>query len=79
MQAMEDREQLPNLFKAECQKIISELRYLFAIEIETVEDLVSDTFFPLPNFGKIIGFAETPTAWLYTVATKNKARIKENS
>lgn len=67
------QELLQNLFKAERQKIISELRYLFAIEIEIVEDLVSDTFLSASEFWKKHGLPENPTAWLHTVA-KNKAK-----
>ena len=70
---MQDQELLQNLFKAERQKIISELRYLFAIEIEIVEDLVSDTFLSASEFWKNHGLPEDPTAWLHTVA-KNKAK-----
>jgi RNA polymerase sigma-70 factor (ECF subfamily) len=70
---MQEREVLPNLFKAERRKIISELRYLFAIEIEVVEDLVSDTFLSAAEFWRNHGLPQNPTAWLHTVA-KNKAR-----
>ena len=70
---MHEQELLQNLFKAERQKIISELRYLFAIEIEIVEDLVSDTFLSASEFWKKHGLPENPTAWLHTVA-KNKAK-----
>ena len=64
---MKAQELLPNLFKVERKKIISELRYLFAIEIEMVEDLVSDTFLSASEFWKNHGIPEDPTAWLHTV------------
>ncbi|MBA4053737.1 MAG: RNA polymerase subunit sigma [Marivirga sp.] len=70
---MQEQELLRNLFNVEHQRIISELRYLFAIEIEIAEDLVSDTFLSATEFWKKHGLPENPTAWLHTVA-KNKAR-----
>jgi RNA polymerase sigma-70 factor (ECF subfamily) len=64
---------LPSLFKAERQRIISEIRYLFAIDPEIAEDLVSDTFLSATEFWKDHALPQNPAAWLHTVA-KNKAR-----
>lgn len=70
---MEKRELLPRLFRAESQKMISDLRYLFAVDVEIAEDLVSDTFLAAAQSWDRNGIPQNPTAWLHTVA-RNKAR-----
>jgi len=71
---MEKQELIPNLFRSEYQKIVSVLVRLFGIaEIETAEDIVSDTFLSATEAWSTRGLPENPTAWLYTVA-KNKTK-----
>src|SRR5436190_23978955 len=69
---MKEKELIPHLFRTEYRKIISVLSNLFGIEhIETVEDIVSDTFLRATELWGRKGLPPNPTAWLYTVA-KNK-------
>jgi RNA polymerase sigma factor (sigma-70 family) len=71
---MKEQELLPHLFRAEYQKMISVLTYLFGIEhIEIAEDIVSDTFLAATELWGSKGVPENPTGWLYTVA-KNKTK-----
>lgn len=64
---------LHGLFRKERKKIMNELRYLFTIDIEMIEDVVSDTFLTATEYWKRRGLPENPKAWLHAVA-KNKTR-----
>jgi RNA polymerase sigma factor (sigma-70 family) len=77
---MGEQELLPHLFRAEYQKMISVLSYLFGIEhIEIAEDIVSDTFLAAAEHWASKGVPENPTGWLYTVAkNKTKNYLKRN-
>jgi RNA polymerase sigma factor (sigma-70 family) len=78
---MDNNQLIPGLFRAEYQKIVAVLCYLFGIRhIEIAEDIVSDTFLSATESWSIKGVPDNPTAWLYTVA-KNKTRnyLKRNS
>lgn len=77
---MGEQELLPHLFRAEYQKMISVLSYLFGIEhIEIAEDIVSDTFLAATEHWGSKGVPENPTGWLYTVAkNKTKNYLKRN-
>lgn len=70
---MKENDPLPELFRAERQKLISELRYVFAIQTEVIEDLVSDTFLSAAERWKGDRLPQNPAAWLHTVA-RNKAK-----
>ncbi len=71
---MQEKELIPQLFKAEYRKIISVLCKLFGIKhIETAEDIVNDTFLLAAETWDSKGIPDNPTAWLYTVA-KNKTK-----
>ncbi|MHA3787378.1 RNA polymerase sigma factor [Flavobacterium hauense] len=78
---MENDQLLPGLFRAEYQKMVSVLCYLFGIRhIEIAEDIVSDTFLSATESWSMHGVPENPTAWLYTVAkNKTKNYLKRNS
>jgi RNA polymerase sigma factor (sigma-70 family) len=78
---MGDNQLIPGLFRAEYQKMVSVLCYLFGIKhIEIAEDIVSDTFLSATESWSIKGVPDNPAAWLYTVA-KNKAKnyLKRNA
>lgn len=64
---------LPNLFRTEYRKIVSVLcrRFGFA-EVETAEDIASDTFLAAMETWGVKGMPDNPEAWLYRVAS-NKA------
>lgn len=67
-------ELIPHLFRTEYRKIIAVLCKRFGFnEIETAEDIASDTFMSAAQTWGLQGIPEHPVAWLYTVA-KNKAR-----
>ncbi|MES2377904.1 MAG: DUF6596 domain-containing protein [Bacteroidota bacterium] len=71
---MEQQEIIPHLFRTEYRKIVSVLcRHFGFDEIETAEDLTSDTFVTAAQTWGIKGLPPNPTAWLYNVA-KNKAK-----
>src|ERR1700748_3749665 len=64
---------IPHLFRTEYRKIVAVLSKRFGFEqIETAEDIASDTFLTATQTWGINGFPENPVAWLYNVA-KNKA------
>lgn len=72
---------LPNLFRTEYRNMVSALSYSFGIRhIETVEDIVSDTFLSATEVWSVKGTPDNPRAWLYAVA-KNKIRnyLKRNT
>jgi RNA polymerase sigma factor (sigma-70 family) len=71
---MEEQTLIPHLFRTEYRKIVSVLCKHFGFEqIETAEDIASDTFLAAARTWGIAGAPKNPTAWLYHVA-KNKAR-----
>ncbi|MGF7082625.1 RNA polymerase sigma factor [Mucilaginibacter sp. UYCu711] len=71
---MEHKEIIPHLFRTEYRKIVSVLcRHFGFDQIETAEDLTSDTFVTAAQTWGIKGLPPNPTAWLYSVA-KNKAK-----
>jgi len=64
---------IPHLFIMEYRKIVAVLSKRFGFEqIETAEDIASDTFLTATQTWGINGLPENPVAWLYNVA-KNKA------
>ncbi len=71
---MEQQELIPHLFRTEYRKIVSVLSKRFGFDqIETAEDIASDTFLTAAQTWSMKGIPPEPIAWLYTVA-KNKAR-----
>jgi RNA polymerase sigma factor (sigma-70 family) len=71
---MQQQELIPHLFRTEYRKIVSVLCRHFGLgQIETAEDLASDTFLTAAQTWSIKGLPPNPTAWLYSVA-KNKAK-----
>lgn len=70
---MGNGELIPHLFRAEYRKIIAVLCKHFGFaQIETAEDIASETFLTAMQSWGIEGMPNNPVAWLYTVA-KNKA------
>lgn len=66
-------ELIPHLFRAEYRKIIAVLCKRFGLaQIETAEDIASETFLTASQSWGIEGTPANPVAWLYSVA-KNKA------
>ncbi|MDN5288683.1 MAG: ylaC [Mucilaginibacter sp.] len=71
---MANDELIPHLFRTEFRKIVSVLCRRFGFDqIETAEDIASDTFMAAAQDWGIKGVPPSPTAWLYNVA-KNKAK-----
>ncbi|MDB5004189.1 MAG: polymerase sigma-70 factor, subfamily [Mucilaginibacter sp.] len=71
---MNKEEIIPHLFRTEYRKIVSVLcRYFGFDQIETAEDITSDTFATAAQTWGIKGLPPNPAAWLYIVA-KNKAK-----
>lgn len=71
---MAQDELIPHLFRTEYRKIVSVLCKRFGFEqIETAEDLASDTFLTAAQTWGVKGVPQNPVAWLYNVA-KNKAK-----
>lgn len=67
-------ELIPHLFRTEYRKIVSVLCKRFGFnEIETAEDIASNTFVAAAQTWGLNGTPPNPTAWLYNVA-KNKAK-----
>jgi RNA polymerase sigma-70 factor (ECF subfamily) len=67
-------ELIPHLFRIEYRKIVAVLCKRFGFEqIETAEDLASETFLTAAQIWALNGVPKNPTAWLYNVA-KNKAK-----
>ncbi|MEM7575552.1 MAG: sigma-70 family RNA polymerase sigma factor [Bacteroidota bacterium] len=65
---------LPNLFRTEYGKMVAVLLRTFGLdEVETAEDLVSETFLLAAETWGKKGLPQQPQAWLYGVA-KNKAK-----
>ncbi|HXB31229.1 MAG TPA: sigma factor, partial [Puia sp.] len=70
---MGQQELIPHLFRSEYRKIVSVLCKQFGFDqIETAEDISSDTFLTASQIWGLNGLPENPVAWLYNVA-KNKA------
>jgi RNA polymerase sigma factor (sigma-70 family) len=71
---MQQQEIIPHLFRTEYRKIVSVLYRRFGFEqMETAEDIASDTFAIAAQNWPINGIPPNPVAWLYSVA-KNKAK-----
>jgi RNA polymerase sigma factor (sigma-70 family) len=71
---MKNQELIPHLFRTEYRKIVAVLCKRFGFdEIETAEDIASDTFLTATQTWAYKGVPPNPTAWLYNVA-KNKAK-----
>src|SRR6266487_1156301 len=62
-------ESLKQLFQQEFSKMVAVISKLFGLQhIETVEDIVSETFLQAMETWGIKGIPANPTAWLYAVA-----------
>jgi len=71
---MNQQELIPHLFRTEYRKIVSVLYKRFGFdEIETAEDIASDTFVTAAQTWGLNSIPKNPTAWLYNVA-KNKTK-----
>jgi RNA polymerase sigma factor (sigma-70 family) len=78
---MVQQELIPHLFRSEYRKIVAVLCRRFGFEqIETAEDIASETFLAATQSWTYNGLPQNPTAWLYNVA-KNKAKnhLQHNS
>ena len=78
---MQHVELIPHLFRTEYRKIVSVLYKRFGFDqIESAEDIASDTFATAAQAWAMNGIPTNPTAWLYNVA-KNKAKnyLQRNS
>jgi RNA polymerase sigma-70 factor (ECF subfamily) len=78
---VQNSEIIPHLFRTEYRKIISVLCRRFGFDqMETAEDIASDTFLTAAQAWSYKGIPPNPTAWLYSVA-KNKAKnhLQRNS
>ncbi len=74
MNANEDRELLPSLFRTEYSKIVAVLCRSFGLtNIEVAQDIASDTFLKATETWGINKIPKEPKAWLYAVA-KNRAK-----
>jgi RNA polymerase sigma factor (sigma-70 family) len=68
------QELIPHLFRTEYRKIVSVLCKRFGFDqMETAEDIASETFLAAAQTWGIEKIPQNPTAWLYNVA-KNKAK-----
>ncbi len=71
---MQQPELIPHLFRTEYRKIIAVLCKRFGFDqLETAEDIASDTFMSAAQNWGFQGAPPNPVAWLYAVA-KNKAK-----
>ena len=71
---MQQQELIPHLFRTEYRKIIAVLCKRFGFDqLETAEDIASDTFMSAAQTWGLQGAPTNPVAWLYAVA-KNKAK-----
>ncbi|WP_295675989.1 sigma factor, partial [uncultured Mucilaginibacter sp.] len=71
---MSNQKLIPHLFRTEYRKIVAVLYKRFGFgQIETAEDIASDTFLTAAQTWAYKGAPANPTAWLYKVA-KNKAK-----
>jgi len=71
---LEEQELIPHLFRTEYRKIVSVLCKRFGFgQMETAEDIASETFIAAAQTWALKGLPPNPVAWLYNVA-KNKAK-----
>lgn len=71
---MQQKELIPHLFRTEFGRITAVLCKLFGMaNVDTAEDITSETFLAALNTWPYKGIPQDPQAWLYTVA-KNKAK-----
>lgn len=71
---MEQQELIPHLFRTEYRKIVSVLCKRFGFgQMETAEDIASETFITASQTWALKGLPPNPVAWIYNVA-KNKAK-----
>jgi len=71
---LDQQELIPHLFRTEYRKIVSVLCKRFGFgQVETAEDIASETFITAAQTWALKGLPPSPVAWLYNVA-KNKAR-----
>jgi RNA polymerase sigma-70 factor (ECF subfamily) len=71
---MAQQELIPHLFRTEYRKIVAVLCNHFGFDqMETAEDIASDTFLAATQSWALHGIPPNPAAWLYHVA-KNKAK-----
>jgi predicted RNA polymerase sigma factor len=71
---MRQQELIPHLFRTEYSKIVAVLCKRFGFDqIETAQDIASDTFLTTAQTWGYKGVPQNPTAWIYNVA-KNKAK-----
>ena len=71
---MEQQELIPHLFRTEYRKVVSVLCKRFGFgQVESAEDIASDTFLTAAQTWAFKGVPSNPVAWLYSVA-KNKAK-----
>ena len=71
---MNKPELIPHLFRSEYRKIVAVLCRRFGFdEVETAEDIASETFLAATQNWSYNGIPPNPVAWLYNVA-KNKAK-----
>ena len=71
---MQQPELIPHLFRTEYRKIVAVLCKRFGfVEMETAEDIASDTFMLAAQTWSLKGIPPNAVGWLYTVA-KNKAK-----
>jgi RNA polymerase sigma factor (sigma-70 family) len=71
---MIQQELIPHLFRSEYRKIVSVLCRRFGFDqVETAEDIASETFLTAAQNWSYNGIPANPVAWLYSVA-KNKAK-----
>lgn len=69
-----EQELIPHLFRSEYRKVVAVLCKRFGFDqIETAEDIASDTFLTAAQTWGLKGIPQNPVAWLYNVA-RNKAR-----
>ena len=70
---MKDDELIPHLFRIEYRKIVAVLCKRFGLDqVETAEDITSETFLTAAQTWPLQGIPPNPSAWLYSVA-RNKA------
>jgi len=70
---MVHHELLPNLFRTEYRKVVAVLSRYFGFEqLETAEDIASDTFLTAAETWGMRGIPDNPAGWLHKVA-RNKA------
>jgi len=74
LSTMDEQQLIPHLFRTEYRKIVAVLCKRFGLEqLETAEDIASDTFLTAAQTWSIHGLPQNPVAWLYNVA-KNKTK-----